>query len=105
MASPSQPTAVIDTTAGKMNCTLFPDKAPIGVANFIGLANRTKEWKNPVSGEALEIASKSNGAPAARELPLLVGGSGGANRCDRRERHDFGCRSNLCGATIPSVCA
>ena len=46
----SQPTAVIDTTAGKMNCTLFPDKAPIGVANFIGLANGTKEWKNPVSG-------------------------------------------------------
>jgi peptidyl-prolyl cis-trans isomerase A (cyclophilin A) len=40
-----QPTAIIETTAGKMTCTLFPDKAPIGVANFIGLATGTKDWK------------------------------------------------------------
>jgi len=44
------PIAVIDTTAGKMTCTLFPDKAPIGVENFVGLATGTKDWKNPVSG-------------------------------------------------------
>jgi peptidyl-prolyl cis-trans isomerase A (cyclophilin A) len=43
------PTAIIDTTAGKMACTLFPDQAPIGVANFIGLAQGTKDWTNPVS--------------------------------------------------------
>ena len=45
----AQPKAIIDTTAGKMTCTLFPDKAPIGVANFIGLADGTKDWTNPVS--------------------------------------------------------
>ncbi len=45
-----QPIAIIETTAGKMTCTLFPDKAPIGVENFIGLATGTKDWKNPVSG-------------------------------------------------------
>lgn len=44
------PTAIIETTVGKLTCTLFPDKAPIGVANFIGLATGTKDWKNPVSG-------------------------------------------------------
>ena len=44
-----QPTAIIDTAAGKMTCTLFPDKAPLGVANFIGLATGTKDWTNPVS--------------------------------------------------------
>src|SRR6266576_5116337 len=43
------PTAVIDTAAGKMTCKLFPDKAPLGVANFIGLAEGTKDWTNPVS--------------------------------------------------------
>ena len=43
------PTAIIDTTAGKMTCKLFPDVAPIGVANFIGLAEGTKDWTNPVS--------------------------------------------------------
>ena len=48
-AAASGPKAVIDTTVGKMNCVLFPDKAPIGVANFIGLANGTKDWVNPVS--------------------------------------------------------
>ncbi len=47
--SSGEPVAIIDTTAGKMTCTLFPDKAPIGVANFIGLAQGTKDWTNPVS--------------------------------------------------------
>ena len=45
-AEAGPPVAIIDTTAGKMTCTLFPDKAPIGVANFIGLATGTKDWKN-----------------------------------------------------------
>ena len=49
-AATGQPIAIIETTAGKMTCTLFPDKAPIGVENFIGLATGTKDWKNPVSG-------------------------------------------------------
>jgi peptidyl-prolyl cis-trans isomerase A (cyclophilin A) len=49
-AAAGPPTAIIDTTVGKLTCTLFPDKAPIGVANFIGLASGTKDWKNPVSG-------------------------------------------------------
>jgi peptidyl-prolyl cis-trans isomerase A (cyclophilin A) len=44
------PTAIIETTVGNLTCTLFPDKAPIGVENFIGLATGTKDWKNPVSG-------------------------------------------------------
>jgi peptidyl-prolyl cis-trans isomerase A (cyclophilin A) len=45
----SEPTAIINTTAGKLTCSLFPDKTPIGVANFIGLANGSKDWTNPVS--------------------------------------------------------
>ena len=51
------PIAIIDTSAGKMNCTLFPKKAPIGVANFIGLATGTKDWTNPVTH------AKKHGAP------------------------------------------
>lgn len=38
------PSAIIETSVGKMTCTLFPDKAPIGVENFIGLATGTKDW-------------------------------------------------------------
>jgi peptidyl-prolyl cis-trans isomerase A (cyclophilin A) len=44
-AATGNPTAIIKTTVGDMTCTLFPDKAPIGVANFIGLATGTKDWK------------------------------------------------------------
>jgi len=48
-ATISPPTAVIHTTAGDMSCQLFDKEAPIGVANFIGLANGTKDWTSPVS--------------------------------------------------------
>ena len=48
-ATPARPTAIIETTAGKLTCTLFPDVAPLGVANFIGLAQGTKDWTNPIS--------------------------------------------------------
>jgi peptidyl-prolyl cis-trans isomerase A (cyclophilin A) len=45
--APAKPTAIIDTTVGKLTCTLFPDKAPIGVENFIGLSTGKKDWKTP----------------------------------------------------------
>ena len=47
----AKPTAVIVTTEGKLTCTLFPDKAPIGVANFVGLSRGTKDWLNPLDGQ------------------------------------------------------
>ena len=46
-AAAGTPTAILETTAGNMTCTLFPDKAPIGVENFIGLATGKKDWKSP----------------------------------------------------------
>jgi peptidyl-prolyl cis-trans isomerase A (cyclophilin A) len=36
--------AVFNTTMGKIVCKLFPDEAPKTVANFIGLAEGTKEY-------------------------------------------------------------
>src|SRR5205085_11623018 len=45
----AEPTAIIHTTAGDMRCQLFDKQAPIGVSNFIGSANGTKDWTNPVS--------------------------------------------------------
>jgi peptidyl-prolyl cis-trans isomerase A (cyclophilin A) len=39
--------ATIDTDQGKLECKLLDDKAPITVANFIGLARGTRPWKDP----------------------------------------------------------
>jgi peptidyl-prolyl cis-trans isomerase A (cyclophilin A) len=71
-----QPTAIIETTAGNMTCTLFPDKAPIGVQNFIGLATGTKEWKNPVSGVTKHGVPLYDGTIFHRVIPgfMIQGG-------------------------------
>ena len=39
--------AEIKTELGNLRCELFEDKAPITVANFVGLARGTRPWKNP----------------------------------------------------------
>jgi peptidyl-prolyl cis-trans isomerase A (cyclophilin A) len=39
--------AKIDTSKGTLQCKLFDDKAPITVANFIGLATGKRPWKDP----------------------------------------------------------
>jgi len=43
--------AHFDTTLGKFTIELFADKTPKTVANFTGLAEGTKEWKHPKTGE------------------------------------------------------
>ena len=74
------PTAVIDTTAGKMTCTLFPDKAPIGVENFIGLATGTKDWKT-VKGVTKHGVPLYDGTIFHRVIPgfMIQGGDPAGN--------------------------
>ena len=80
-AATGQPTAIIETTAGKMTCNLFPDKAPIGVANFIGLAKGTKDWKNPVSGATKHNTPLYDGTIFHRVIPnfMIQGGDPAGN--------------------------
>ena len=42
--------AKFETSMGDINCELFPDKAPMTVANFVGLATGKKPWMNPKTG-------------------------------------------------------
>ena len=42
-------TVIFETTAGKLTCKLFGNQTPKTVANFVGLAEGTKEWTNPAS--------------------------------------------------------
>src|SRR5262249_59191837 len=39
--------ATIETDMGSLECKMFDDKAPITVANFIGLARGIRPWKTP----------------------------------------------------------
>ena len=43
--------ARFDTTLGTFTVELFEDRAPKSVANFVGLAEGTREWKHPKTGE------------------------------------------------------
>lgn len=42
--------ATIETSKGTLECKLFDDKAPVTVANFIGLATGKRAWKDPGTG-------------------------------------------------------
>jgi peptidyl-prolyl cis-trans isomerase A (cyclophilin A) len=80
-AAAGTPTAVIETAAGKLTCTLFPDKAPIGVENFIGLATGTKDWRNPVSGATKHGVPLYDGTIFHRVIPgfMIQGGDPAGN--------------------------
>ena len=72
----AEPTAVIETSMGNITCTLFPDKAPQSVANFIGLATGTKEWKDPKTGKMMKGVPLYNGTIFHRVIPdfMIQGG-------------------------------
>jgi len=43
--------ATIHTSMGDIHCDLWPDKAPVTVTNFVQLAEGTKPWTDPTSGD------------------------------------------------------
>ena len=43
--------AVFETTEGSFTVRLFEKEVPKTVANFVGLAEGTKEWRDPSSGD------------------------------------------------------
>jgi peptidyl-prolyl cis-trans isomerase A (cyclophilin A) len=75
MPKVTQPTAVIDTTAGRMQCTLYPDKAPKSVQNFAELAEGTKPWKDPKTDKTMH-KPLYNGTIFHRVIPnfMIQGG-------------------------------
>ena len=72
----ANPTAIIHTTAGNLTCQLFPAKAPIGVANFIGLAKGTKDWTDPRTHQKKHGVPLYDGTIFHRVIPefMIQGG-------------------------------
>jgi len=72
LAAAADPTATIQTSAGDLHCTLFPKIAPIGVANFIGLADGTKDWTSPVSHAKKHGVPLYDGTIFHRVIPAFM---------------------------------
>ena len=73
---PTGPTAVLDTSMGRITCRLFDKQAPITVANFIGLAEGTKPWTDPVTKQKMTGKPFYNGTTFHRVIPefMIQGG-------------------------------
>jgi len=73
---PTGPTAVIDTTMGRITCKLYDKEAPITVANFIGLADGTKDWTDPKTLKKVHHQPFYDGTTFHRVIPnfMIQGG-------------------------------
>lgn len=69
---PTGTKAVLETSMGNITCTLFPDKAPMTVENFVGLATGTKDWRNPVSGAKKTNTPLYDGTIFHRVIPNFM---------------------------------
>jgi cyclophilin family peptidyl-prolyl cis-trans isomerase len=71
-----QPVAIIQTSMGDLHCPLFPKAAPLGTANFIGLARGTKDWTNPKTGQKMRGVPLYDNTTFHRVIPnfMIQGG-------------------------------
>jgi len=80
-AATADPTAIIHTSVGDLHCTLLPKVAPIGVENFIGLANGTKDWTSPIGHAKKHGVPLYDGTIFHRVIPdfMIQGGDPAGN--------------------------
>ncbi len=73
---PTGPTVVIDTTMGRMVCRLFDKIAPVASANFIGLAEGSKDWTDATTHKKIHHQPFYDGVTFHRVIPgfMIQGG-------------------------------
>jgi peptidyl-prolyl cis-trans isomerase A (cyclophilin A) len=73
---PEGPTAVLDTSMGRMVCRLYSKEAPQSVANFVGLATGTKAWVDPTTHQKMTNKPLYDGTTFHRVIPgfMIQGG-------------------------------
>ncbi len=76
MAKTAGTYATFQTNHGTIVCRLFPDVAPKTVENFVSLAEGTREWTHPVTGEKNANKSLYDGTIFHRVIPdfMIQGG-------------------------------
>jgi peptidyl-prolyl cis-trans isomerase A (cyclophilin A) len=73
---PTGPTVLFNTSMGRIVCRLYSKKAPVTVANFVGLATGTKDWTNPKTHQLMHGVPLYNGTIFHRVIPgfMIQGG-------------------------------
>jgi len=73
---PNGPTAILDTSMGRITCQFYQNEAPKTVANFIGLAEGTKDWVNPETHKKMHGKRFYDGTTFHRVIPgfMIQGG-------------------------------
>ena len=76
MTVPNGPTAVIDTSMGRITCQFYKKQAPKAVTNFVELAEGTKDWTDPATGKVQHRKPYYNGTIFHRVIPefMIQGG-------------------------------
>jgi peptidyl-prolyl cis-trans isomerase A (cyclophilin A) len=76
MNHPNGPAVVMDTSMGRITCQFFERQAPKTVANFIALAEGTKDWTDPATGKKQHNKPLYNGTIFHRVIPefMIQGG-------------------------------
>ena len=73
---PNGPTVVFDTSMGRVTCQFYEKQAPKTVANFIALAEGTKDWTDPVTHKKMHDKRLYDGTTFHRVIPefMIQGG-------------------------------
>ncbi len=72
--APTGPTVVIDTSMGRMVCRLYDKEAPVTVANFVGLAEGSKDWKDPATDKIVHGTPFYDGTALVGVIDGVLGG-------------------------------
>ncbi len=66
----------MDTSMGRITCQFFQAQAPKAVANFIGLADGTKDWTDPTTNKLMRHKRYYDGTTFHRVIPefMIQGG-------------------------------
>lgn len=73
---PTGPRVVMETSMGRITCQFFDKQAPKAVANFIALAEGTKDWTDPATGKKQHGKRYYDGTVFHRVIPefMIQGG-------------------------------
>jgi cyclophilin family peptidyl-prolyl cis-trans isomerase len=68
--------ALLQTSRGEIQCELLPQSAPVTVANFVGLAEGTKDWRDPETRKSMVNTPFYDGTTFHRVIPdfMIQGG-------------------------------